>query len=393
MNWPPQDTGLFEFKIPCCKCPEFTLWAWGDNDRGQLGQGGTTDQTSPTQTGTDIDWFSCSAGGLDIASGSFSLGTKTDGTLWSWGDNTNGQLGYGTTGGTHYSPAQVGSDNTWSQISAGGTFSLGIKSNGTLWAWGLNNLGQLGLGDTTTRTSPTQVGTDTNWATCSAGGAFAVAIKSNGTIWSWGDNSVGQLGLGSAGGTHLSPAQIGSGTDWRSVSASSGFAGNFVLAIKSGGTIWSWGDNSFGELGLGTTGGTHYSPAQIGSDTDWSACSAGGANDGEIGTLYSTGIKAGGELWSWGNNDFGQLGLGNTTQYNSPQRVGSDTNWAFCVTGVYSTYGGKSNGVLYSWGNNDFGQLGFGTTGGTHTSPAQVGTETTWIVATGGGNYAMAIRS
>ncbi len=371
MLWPPQNTGLFEFKIPCCKCPGGSLWSWGNNTTGQLALGTTGGtHTSPTQVGTDGDWlmFTAADGGYVMAiktsgslwgcgsnaSGQLGLGDttqrttliqvgtatysyvssgtgttlaiKSDGTLWSCGDNTNGQLGYGTFGGTHTSLAQVGSDSTWVAVSAPSGSSFGIKSDGTLWAWGNNSNGRLGLGDTTSRTSPVQVGTGTDWAMITGGGS-TLAIKTNGTLWAWGANSLGQLGLGDTTDRH-SPVQVGSATDWSFVDTSL-----HTVATKTDGTLWACGNNSNGQLGLGTTGGTHMSFVQVGTDTDWSTVSASLAFAG-----FTTAVKTSGDLYTWGFNSNGQLGLGDTTQRTSPAHVGSDL-WLFTAAGDNFTFG------------------------------------------------------
>jgi alpha-tubulin suppressor-like RCC1 family protein len=143
--------------------------------------------------------------------------------LWAWGYNGSGQLGLGNT--TNYSsPKAVGALATWSEVSAantygGGSFCLAIKTDGTLWAWGRNNTGQLGIGNTTTYSSPKQIGALTTWSKTAAGaGGFSLAIKTNGTLWSWGSNAYGQLGFGNTT-AYSSPKQIGALTTWSKVSA------------------------------------------------------------------------------------------------------------------------------------------------------------------------------
>jgi alpha-tubulin suppressor-like RCC1 family protein len=139
------------------------------------------------------------------------------GTLWAWGFNNSGQLGDGTTT-QKTSPVQIGTDNKWVTVAAGQVHSVGIKSNGTLWAWGNNSFGQLGDGTTTQRNSPTQIGTDNKWVSIAAGQSFTLALKSDGTLWAWGDNSNGQLGDGTT--TYkLSPTQIGTDNKWISIAA------------------------------------------------------------------------------------------------------------------------------------------------------------------------------
>ena len=200
--------------IPPPPPPIYYLWSFGRNYFGQLGLGNTTNVASPTQVGALTTW-------LNIAAGYHSLSTKTDNTLWAWGRNGDGQLGLGNSGsGTNRSsPVQVGALTTWSSVYAGSYSSLAIKTNGTLWSWGQNSYGRLGLGNTTDYSSPKQVGALTTWASISAGsGYWTAAIKTDGTLWSWGSNSYGRLGLGDTN-NRSSPVQVGSLTNWLTVAA------------------------------------------------------------------------------------------------------------------------------------------------------------------------------
>ncbi|MDI9365299.1 MAG: hypothetical protein QM541_10140 [Flavobacterium sp.] len=216
-----------------------------------------------------------------VASGSNSNSTfeiRADGTLWAWGDNSNGQLGDSTTINKK-SPTQIGSDNKWVNVSAGPDRTLAIKSNGTLWAWGSNRFNGLGLSNASGANSglnanlqaltPKQVGTDNNWVSVSAGRFHSIALKSNGTLWGCGYTDYGQLGLGYSGTSELL-VQIGTDSNW--VGAAAGYY--HTTAIKSDGTLWAFGDNSFGELGDGTTT-QRLSPIQIGTDTKWVSVAVG----------------------------------------------------------------------------------------------------------------------
>ena len=239
-----------------------TLWMWGSGSEGQLGLGDTTNRSSPTQVGALTDWAYIDSNFR------FTMAVKTDGTLWSWGRNNDGQLGLGNT--TFYSsPKQVGLLTNWLLVVAAGGYGAGqssvraIKTDGTLWAWGGNNSGRLGLGDTTNRSSPVQVGALTDWLKVSAGYGVNIAVKTNGTLWTWGFGGQGALGLGNTT-SYSSPKQVGLLTNW--TKGTSG--GGFQLAIK-GGTLWSWGQAGAGSLGLGNT--TYYSsPKQVGALTTWS---------------------------------------------------------------------------------------------------------------------------
>jgi len=342
------------------------LYSWGAGYQGGLGLGNQTNYSSPKQVGNLTNWLRVTAG---YYSG---FAIKTDGTLWSWGDNGQGQLGTSNT--TYYSsPVQIGALTTWSSISCGYRHTIAIKTDGTLWTWGRNNYGQLGLGNITNYSSPKQVGALATWASVGAGRYFSLAIKKDGTLWSWGQNNSGQLGLNNQT-YYSSPKQVGALTNWLKVS---GGYSNFTVALKTDGTVWSWGYNYQGQLGVNASAYYYSSPKQIGALTTWTDIRAGG---------YHTLAVNSGKLYSWGFNLTGQLGLGNTTQYSSPKQVGNLNNWSTVAPG--GTNAGfslalKTDGTLWSWGRNNAGQLGIGTTFN-NSSPVQVGAGTNWGTVSSG---------
>jgi len=275
--------------------------------------------------------------------------SEPSGKLYMWGSNQNyGQLGLGDSFGNRSSPVQVGTDTDWSKISTGSFSSAAIKSNGTLWVWGSNLFGQLGLGNTTSRSSPVQLGSDTNWSKITVGHSYMFAIKTNGTLWAWGNNGSGQLGLGNTT-NRSSPVQVGTGTDWSSVAVTGYlYIGFFIYnrgsstAIKTNGTLWAWGSNDIGELGLGNAGyGTERSsPVQVGTGTDWSDVEGVGG----INTPSFHATKTNGTLWAWGSNDRGRLGIGTYgfgTERSSPVQVGTDNTWLLNATNL--TTGGNTD--------------------------------------------------
>ena len=348
------------------------LLSWGQNNSGQSGLGNRTNYSSPKQVGSLTNWNVVSTTG---ANGS-SFGIKTDGTLWSWGSNANGVLGLGNI--TYYSsPKQVGSLTNWASLASGGgsTYMLAIKTDGTLWSWGWNNQGQLGLGNNTNYSSPKQVGSLTTWKKVYAGYTyFTFAIKTDGTLWSWGVNNLGQLGLGNIT-SYSSPMQVGLLTNWADISPTI----NGAIGLKTDGTLWAWGRNQYGQLGLGNIN-NYSSPKQVGSLTNWSNISGNGFY------YVCSAIKTDGTLWTWGYGPFGQLGLGNSTYYSSPKQVGSLTNWKTLSTSSFtSTLAIKTDGTLWGWGTNSYGCLGLGNATA-YNSPKQIGNLTTWLSIAGGYN-------
>jgi alpha-tubulin suppressor-like RCC1 family protein len=240
-----------------------TLWAWGRNDRGPVGNSTTIDQSSPIQIPGNVWNFASSGGGASY--NGHTLATKTDGTLWTWGNNQQGQLGHGNA--THRSsPVQV-PGTQWSEVFAGDFFSVARKTDGTLWSWGFNNNGQLGQNNVTSRSSPVQIPGE-NWVFASAGSSRAVALKTDGTLWTWGTDSFGRLGIGSTG-PKSSPVQI-PGNQWKSTAI-----GDNSLAQKNDGTLWVWGPNSSGAAGSPAGAGVFVSsPIQI-PGTQWSDVTTG----------------------------------------------------------------------------------------------------------------------
>jgi alpha-tubulin suppressor-like RCC1 family protein len=399
-----------------------TLWAWGLNTSGQLGLSDVTSRSSPVQVGTGTDW------NYVICLNTATLATKKDGTRWAWGLNTSG-LPWGSNYNTTSESAPMQLITTlWTAISARYTHVLGIQSNGSLWGWGSNNVGQLGLGDAIARSSTTQVGSDTNWSTVAVGESHSIAVKSAGSIWSWGVNSFGNLGLGDTA-TRSSPVQIGLLNNWTSKITA---AQTYTLAIKNDNTLWAWGYSFFGMLGKGDTI-SYSSPVQVGTDS-WDQITTGnyhsigirsnaiygwGLNDNgqlgvgnassrsspvQIGALTNWSIASGGwwsstmaiktdgTLWGWGRNGSGELGLGNTVSRSSPVQVGTDTDWSKIKCGVFCAFAIKTNGTLWAWGANSSGQLGTGNTVNV-SSPVQVGTDTIWSDIASGNSYTLGLKT
>jgi len=325
----------------------FTMFVWGRGSNGQLGQNnGEANYSSPIQLGGDGIWGKLSQSSLDT-DGGYMAQTKTDGTLWVWGYNSKGQLGLNQPSSTRISSPTQLSGTTWSQAAtiqdAG---CMATKSDGTLWVWGDNIYGQLGLiqGTNAEFSSPVQL-PGTTWGTDSKMGAGyyrAGNIKTDGTMWMWGYNDEGQLGLNDRS-LRSSPAQI-PGT-WSQFSRSLGHGTN--LAIKTNGTLWSWGSAFAGNLGIGAPdNGKRSSPCAVGSDTNWTKASAG--------YKHSAAIKDDGSLWMFGSNEFGQLGFnqsGFPNSYSSPKQLPGTWNSIFCAREW--NIATKTDGTLWVWGQND----------------------------------------
>ena len=303
-----------------------TLWTWGRNNFGQLGLGDTTNRSSPVQVGAGTAWSSVFGDGYS------SFAIRNDGTLWAWGRAYGGCLGDGTTVNKS-SPVQIGALTNWlGGIGVGlGTGVLFRKADGTLWSWGVNAQGQLGQNDTTNRSSPTQIGTLSDWSAIGGGGGdFGAAIRANGTLWTWGINSVGQLGLGDTT-SRSSPTQVGALTTWSALS-SSGYAAGHIWAANVAGNLFAWGRNTIGQLGDGTTV-NKSSPVQIGALTDWNPNSPVLSVTGWGATQrYSAAaIKSDRSLWASGRG--GGVGFP-PSDTSSPVQIGSIRTWAAVVAGI-----------------------------------------------------------
>jgi alpha-tubulin suppressor-like RCC1 family protein len=397
-----------------------TLWAWGYNNFGQLGTGDNIDKYTPTQITINASYndiskiYTSKAIGI-TATNSFSAVIKNDNTLWTTGMNLSGQLGLGDNINKNtFTQVITGGLDSWNMVSLGDNFMVGIMTDGTLWAWGNNTSGQLGLGNNTSYNTPQQVITgieDNMWVMVECGNDFTIARKSDNTIWSVGNNTNGQLARGTYNVNMNNFGMIGTSewidikcgynymaainseyyisfagynlygefgqyyidsdytsptlslsnsyNDWKSV----GFfpsPSSFTLFIKANGTLWACGVNAKGQLGLGDTN-TRYTPIQVTSFL-WDKV-ATGSNNSNSTFGFSAAIKSDGTLWTWGYNNSGQLGLGDTMDRNVPTQVGSDTDWIkiSCSNGGNHMIGLKSDNTVWGWGLNTSGQLGLST--------------------------------
>ena len=321
-----------------------SVWVWGANGLGQLGDGSYQDRSSPVRLSALNDVLALSAGG------GFTLALRRDGSVWAWGANSSGQLGDGTrtapfTGRT--TPALVIGLAGIADIRAGGEHSLARKADGSVWAWGNNNLGQLGDGTTAERLTPVQVNGLTGALQIAAGFGHSLALKGDGTVMAWGGNGYGELGDGTFI-DRLLPIPLGglSGT----TSIATGFLHTFALI--AGGTVVAWGNNDYGQLGDGSTR-QRLTPAPVNGISNVRAVA--------VGDQHSVALRSDGTVLTWGDNASGQLGNG--------ARIFRSTPIALALTGVSKISAGgfhavalKADGSVLSWGDNRGGQLGNGTT-------------------------------
>lgn len=294
-----------------------TLWTWGLATYGQLGNGSSTaSRSSPgTTQGGGTDWAAIPT---TTAGQDFHAALKNTGTLWTWGRGGSGRLGSNGTANRSSPVTVVGGITDWVMAACGYEHMLAIRSNGLLYSWGRNSTGQLGSNNTTNRSSPQTVAGassgGTTWTYCSANGTavpngYSLGIKSDGTLWTWGDNSFGKLGTNDTTARSSPGTTSGGGTNWKSAMCGYGH----IAAVKLDGTLWTWGNNAQGQLGDGTTNSRSSPGTVAGGGLNWVSVS---------GTFQSSsGLKADGTLWTWGYNSVGMLGDGSTINKSSPGTI------------------------------------------------------------------------
>jgi alpha-tubulin suppressor-like RCC1 family protein len=338
------------------------MYSTGDATTGQWNAGnGTTntDYSSPVVVGSN-NW-------KQVATGSRgSMALRSDGTLWAWGINTSGECGQGATSPNYCSPVQIGALTTWTNIGGRSAGFLAISA-GRLFTWGYGGSGAIGNGAVTAQNSPVQVGSLTTWSTVnSLAYTYAGAsMKTSGEIFAWGENSDGGLGISSTSDV-CSPNQVGTKSDY----AQFDFGDRHGCGVDDSGRLFCWGVNSSGELGFGDTT-TISSPSQVGSLTDWARVYCGASS-----TLA---IKTDGTMFAWGNNSAGRLGLGDATARSSPVQVGVASNWARAsISRGGHAHAVTTNGKLFTWGTGAGGRKGDGGTTNTCV-PNQIGSDQGWL--------------
>ena len=349
-----------------------TIWTWGANFNGKLGIGEANDLRALTPVevhGAGNAGFFNSVKAI-MGGEIHNVALKSDGTVWCWGWNAFGQLGNGTTDDS-WVPTQAGLTATppmTNVVKLGGRpyFTLAEKADGTIWAWGMNQYGQMGNGTVTPQSSPpnsvpvmvsnSAPGGPINGAlqiTC--GYQFGAALATNGTVWIWGSGSHGEQGTGAVTANYI-PVQVPGLTNITQISA-----GWFhILARKSDGTVWAWGNNSSGEVGDGTTN-NDFTPARVLNVSNIVAVSGGDS--------HSSALATDGTIWKWGRNDVGELGINSadTNAHPLPVKILTDkfgngfSNVVMMAARDYHNIAVKADGSVWMWGANDQGQCGDGT--------------------------------
>ena len=360
-----------------------SIYSWGINSCGQLGDGTAANKSSPVSViGGYTDW-------CQISMSRQSLAVRTNGTAWGWGRANYGILGNNCTTDRSSPVLIVGGFTDWCQVSAGHNHSLGVRTNGTAWGWGVKDSGEIGDNQTAVnRSSPVSVvGGFTDWCQVATGQNHSLGVRTNGTAWGWGQGGQGRLGNNSTANVSSPVSVVGGFTDWCQVSG--GY--KFSLGVRQNGTAWAWGYNAQGRLGDNSTGSVSSPVSVVGGITDWCQVSAG--------YHHSLALRTNGTAWAWGQNCYGRLGDNTTDNKSSPVSVvGGFTNWCQVSGGYRHSAGVRQNGTAWGWGLNDNGQVGDNNPGNNRSSPVSVvGGFTNWCqisaASKASGKSTMAISS
>ena len=338
----------------CAIRTDGTLWCWGDNFYGDLGIGNYTNEDRPQQVTSPAagGWASVTAGNY------YTCATRTDRTLWCWGLNAGGSLGIHSHIYDVDLPHQVttrAAAGGWTSVSAGGSTTCATRLGGSLWCWGLNESGQLGIGNTVQQDVPRQVTSPavSGWASVTVGYFHACATRTGGTLWCWGANNYGQLGIGNDTNPTL-PQQVTTPatTGWASVTG----GGYHTCASRTDTTLWCWGDNRYGQLGLGNQVSQEL-PQQVTTPatTGWARVTAG--------FFHTCASRTDTTLWCWGDNYWGELGIGHHPDQHQPAQVTTPGphEWASVRSSGQDTCAiRRTGGTLWCWGDAADGVLGIG---------------------------------
>ena len=367
MDWYPD-------LVPNMLTPQ--LRTWGNDGYGRLGNNIPGNKSSPTTTaGGGTNWKQVAIGRTHGAA------IKTNGTLWAWGYNSSGPVGDNTQFTRNSPVTTAGGGTNWKQVACGYRHTAAVKTDGTLWLCGYNNSGQLGINVVNARSSPvTTITGGTNWKQVACGSLLTAAVKTDGTLWTWGYNAYGQLGDNTTGNKSSPVTTITGGTNWKQVACGSDHA----AAIKTDGTLWSWGSNLYGAIGDNTTVDKSSPVTTIAGGTNWKQVACG--------ERYTAAIKTDGTLWSWGAGSSGKLGDNTAGNKSSPvTTIAGGTNWKQVACGTKHTAAVKTDGTLWAWGNDSYGELGDNTAVNKASPVTTIAGGTNWKQVACGYNFTAAI--
>ena len=377
---------FYDVFVPAENFRQPSLFAFGVN----TGDNTTTGRVTPVTTfAGGTTWKSVSSGGYITAA------IKTDGTLWTWGGNSYGQLGINNTTERSTPVTTFAGGNNWKSVACGRFHMAAIKTDGSLWTWGGNNsfgssTGQLGINNTADRSTPvTTFAGGNNWKQVSTGRYHTAAIKTDGSLWTWGENDFGQLGINSAGdpdGRSVPVTTFAGGNNWKQVSC----GWYHTAAIKTDGTLWTWGGNTIygtpmGQLGTNDTSNRTTPVTTFAGGTTWKSVDCGG--------YHTTAIKTDGTLWTWGNGDFGRLGDNTGTSRSTPVTTfAGGNNWKQVGGARTYTMAVKTDGTLWGWGEGGSGRIGHNSTGNTNVPVTTFAGGNNWKQVAGGNANTAAIK-
>jgi len=368
---------FYDVFVPAENFRQPALWVWGRNNLGQLGINNTTNISTPVTTfagGTNWKQVACGYEKTVII--------KTDGTLWGIGNGYGGRLGNFNTINIGTPVTTFAGGTNWKSPSKGYDPQSAIKTDGTLWTWGNNGDGQLGINNTANRNTPvTTFAGATTWKSVAGGSGHAAAIKTDGSLWTWGRNTDGQLGVNDTTQRNTPVTTFAGGNDWNSVNCGR----FFTIAIKTNGTLWVWGNNESGQLGNFAITNRSTPVTTFAGGTTWKSVAGG--------FTHTAAIKTDGSLWIWGLNNKGQLGTNDTTIRSTPVTTfAGGTNWKSVDCGQSHIAAIKTDGSLWTWGGGDFGQLGTNDATQRNTPITTFAGGNNWKSVDCGDNYTAAIK-
>jgi alpha-tubulin suppressor-like RCC1 family protein len=349
-----------------------TVWGWGYNNRGQLGDNSVTSRLTPVSILGNSKTF------CKIASGyGHTIGLDKNGRVWGWGYNGRGQLGDNTITQRNTPVSILGVNKTFCSISGGYINTIGLDKNGNVWGWGYNNKGQLGDNSVTQRKTPVSIlGINKTFCSITSGRFHSIVLDKNGRVWGWGYNYYGQLGDNSTIQRNTPVSILGVNKTFCSISA--GYYHS--IGIDDNGKVWGWGYNINGQLGNNSTTNRATPVSILGINKTFCSISTG--------YRHTIGLDKNGKVWGWGYNVYGQLGDNSITSRLTPVSI-LGVNKTFCSisAGYQHSIGIDDNGKVWGWGYNLQGQLGNNGTPNRCTPVSILGVNKTFCkIASGNGH-------